>query len=288
MDDDFKTYFMKATLDGKVVQKEKLNIDGYYEQTVIGDFIFYETQTFEDYSTVTFSYNIKTGKLDQTPRKHLQVYPLNEQLYLEAIKYPSSNTTAVTVKKMNGQTVSSYNTEGFWIELSEKYIIAMSGTETITKNKVYDAITGTLVGEISHSNEKYNDFVFVGQDKLYEYEFKYEGYPTFDSSTFGSLYIMNPEPIKPNPNAVAATKAWTIAFTTEVDANTVNNSNVYVTDASGNKVTQQVKVEGKKIIIQAPVNGYKAGSYVLHVEGGITSTTGKVLKAGQTKAFDVQ
>ena len=85
-----------------------------------------------------------------------------------------------------------------------------------------------------------------------------------------------------------ANKQWTITFSMDVDAKTVNNSTVYVMDENGNKLDQPLTVENRKVIVHAPINLYKAGNYVLHVENNVKSITGEVLKAGQTKAFLIQ
>lgn len=75
-------------------------------------------------------------------------------------------------------------------------------------------------------------------------------------------------------------KVWTIRFNMPVDASTINNQNITVTDASGNLVDVMVEPgsDGRSAIV-TPVEAYLAGQmYHLNIGKGIKSTSGKSLK----------
>lgn len=282
--------FIKLTPSGDIIDKEELNILGYacyYSVAVVGDRIFYTCHDMDsmDQSTYTFSYNAKSDKLDQTLTKNIKIHPVDDETYIEQTKRPRSYVGPATVKSVNGETKAIIQDEiSEQSKLSGKYILSEY------PNKIIDIETGKLIGQIVENPDEHSEYVFIDNNKIYQKTVTYdEDYNEKASS--GTLYIINPDHIekpKPDPNAHPADKQWTITFSMDVDANTVNASTVYVTDENGNKLTQQITPEGQKVIVHAPNNLYKSGKYVLHVENSVKSITGEVLKAGETKAFSIQ
>ena len=78
---------------------------------------------------------------------------------------------------------------------------------------------------------------------------------------------------------ISTDKVWEYSFDYELDASTVNNSNITIKDIEGNKVPVQINLinQGKTIQISPPSGGYKKGTiYKLKVKnGGIAYADGK-------------
>lgn len=75
-------------------------------------------------------------------------------------------------------------------------------------------------------------------------------------------------------------KEWSIKFNYELDDSVVDENNTYVTDAGGNKVNTSFSLENNnKIIVIKPNQEYKKGAYYyLHIDDGIKTKNGKMLK----------
>lgn len=282
---------IKLTLDGEIIHQEELNnlnYACYYSAVVVGDVIFYTCHDMDsmDRSTYTFSYNTKNDKLDQTLLPNVKIHPVDDNTYIEQTTRPRSSIGPATVKSIDGKTKATIQDEIFaQSKVSGKYILSQY------PNKIIDIETGKLVGQIVENPDEHSQYVFIDNNKIYETTVTYDEDYNIKASS-GTLHIINPdnsEKPKPDPNAHPADKKWTITFSMDVDADTVNASTVYVTDENGNKLlNQQVTTEGKKVIVHAPNDLYKSGKYVLHVENSVKSTAGEVLKSGETKAFSIQ
>lgn len=76
---------------------------------------------------------------------------------------------------------------------------------------------------------------------------------------------------------VPLNKMWTIKLNAEVDPTTVTNDTIYIVDSSLEKVALHLQTNGKTITA-TPVNEYRPNeTYVLYIESGVKTTTGKYL-----------
>lgn len=84
-------------------------------------------------------------------------------------------------------------------------------------------------------------------------------------------------------------KTWTIEFSGNVDANSVNNDTVYVLDSNNQKISYispQV-VDDKIFISLNNEHTYAEGSYRLVISSDVSSTAGKNLAENQIVPFDI-
>ncbi|MHC6181337.1 N-acetylmuramoyl-L-alanine amidase [Clostridium sp. JNZ X4-2] len=89
---------------------------------------------------------------------------------------------------------------------------------------------------------------------------------------------------------VEVNKSWNIKFNIKLDMNTVNDSNIVVTDSDGNvvPVSLQVGQDGTNIVI-TPKTQYTYGkTYDLTVKNGLKSASGKSLKDQPKMQFTVK
>ncbi|WP_345242196.1 Ig-like domain-containing protein [Pontibacillus salipaludis] len=76
-------------------------------------------------------------------------------------------------------------------------------------------------------------------------------------------------------NDIQLNKTWTVEFNTSIESNEENKDFIYVTDESGTKVNNDITIEGKKITVAPPEGEYAKGTtYTLHIEEGVSSTSG--------------
>lgn len=85
-------------------------------------------------------------------------------------------------------------------------------------------------------------------------------------------------------------KVWTITFNMDVDPNTVNNTNIFIKDASGqtlNNVQVTLNPTTNQVYVDA-LNDYSPGTYTLHISDQVKSTSGNYLKTPTTKTFTIK
>ncbi|AKN29885.1 hypothetical protein Ccar_03120 [Clostridium carboxidivorans P7] len=87
---------------------------------------------------------------------------------------------------------------------------------------------------------------------------------------------------------VARNKLWTIKFNSVLDTESLEE-NINVTDAKGNIVEATISISSdKKSVTLIPKKEYITGeTYTLHINEGIKSVEGKILKESATKEFKV-
>ncbi|MFP3726962.1 Ig-like domain-containing protein [Priestia filamentosa] len=86
------------------------------------------------------------------------------------------------------------------------------------------------------------------------------------------------EDIIPTEQGVPTNKVWEFSFDRELDAGTVNDTNITIVDSKGKKASIQTElISGNKILkINPPSEGYKKGTtYKLHIENGISYKQGE-------------
>ena len=86
-------------------------------------------------------------------------------------------------------------------------------------------------------------------------------------------------------------KDWTIQFNDKLDEKTITSENIYVqshqTKLDGPEIS--LNEDGKSITVTAPENGYTKGEkYVLYIEKGIASATGKALNTPVKFEFTIE
>ncbi|OBR95111.1 hypothetical protein CLRAG_09490 [Clostridium ragsdalei P11] len=91
-----------------------------------------------------------------------------------------------------------------------------------------------------------------------------------------------------NQEDVARNKLWTIKFNSVIDTESLEK-NINVTDAKGNIVETTISISSdKKSVTLIPKKEYLTGeTYTLHINEGIKSVEGKILKESATKDFKV-
>lgn len=87
-------------------------------------------------------------------------------------------------------------------------------------------------------------------------------------------------------NNVALNKAWTINFKTDIDANSINNDNLYIiNETTQNKIALNTEILGNKVIV-TPKQPYKSNmSYYLVVEKPVSSISGSYLSSPVVMKF---
>lgn len=82
-------------------------------------------------------------------------------------------------------------------------------------------------------------------------------------------------------------KAWTITFSDAVDAETVTEDSITITDEHEEEVAlQNISVNDETIIVTA-AEAYEIGTYVMNIDAAITSTTGEALAEAVRFEFTV-
>lgn len=91
-----------------------------------------------------------------------------------------------------------------------------------------------------------------------------------------------------NQENVAKNKLWTIKFNSVLDTQSLEK-NINITDDKGNIIETTISVGGdKKSVTLIPKKEYlTGGTYTLHINEGIKSIEGKILKESATKEFTV-
>lgn len=98
--------------------------------------------------------------------------------------------------------------------------------------------------------------------------------------TYTLLIHQNPEiPYKTitKEGAYAKNKLWTVKFSKEVDASTIQGA-LYVMDEKGYILPTRYTSDGNSIYIHAPIGGYAEGNYTLYITAEVEDTKGNPLK----------
>ncbi|MCI2253120.1 Ig-like domain-containing protein [Domibacillus sp. PGB-M46] len=72
-------------------------------------------------------------------------------------------------------------------------------------------------------------------------------------------------------------KTWTIKFTTNLDASSINEDNLFIVNADGEKVETAFTVD-ENLVKVSPKADYVNGQYTLYISPDIKSVKGKALK----------
>lgn len=91
-----------------------------------------------------------------------------------------------------------------------------------------------------------------------------------------------------NRTNVATDKKWTISFNTSLNKETVNDQNITVTDAKGNKVKATVSIgeTSSTVVVIPQMEGYLPGStYYVNLSTGIQSAGGKTFTTPKRMKF---
>ena len=90
---------------------------------------------------------------------------------------------------------------------------------------------------------------------------------------------------------VPADKDWTIKFNDKLDEKTITSENIYIQHHQ--TILDDVEIllneDKKSVTVSSPENGYKTGEkYVLYIEKGVTSATGKGLNIPVKFEFSIE
>ncbi|WP_432406911.1 leucine-rich repeat domain-containing protein [Wukongibacter sp. M2B1] len=82
-------------------------------------------------------------------------------------------------------------------------------------------------------------------------------------------------------------KVWKVRFNMEIDTDTVNTGNIYITDSNGKRIDAYVNQnEDKKEVFIVSKEKYNEGeSYYIHITKGVRSIDGKYIKEAVSKEF---
>ncbi|MFL0252612.1 DUF5050 domain-containing protein [Clostridium neuense] len=81
-------------------------------------------------------------------------------------------------------------------------------------------------------------------------------------------------------------KEWKIQFNSDIDADSINKSRLYVTDSTGQKFNISYNINGNTVTLKHTDSQFTPNEkYTVHVAAGIRDTNGKVLKTEVTKDF---
>lgn len=81
--------------------------------------------------------------------------------------------------------------------------------------------------------------------------------------------------------------SWTIVFSKDVNAESVNPYSIYVENSLGQNLFLLSQVSEKQISLTAPTGGYQAGEYCLYIEPGLQSSGGELLANPIKMKFNV-
>lgn len=90
---------------------------------------------------------------------------------------------------------------------------------------------------------------------------------------------------------VPINKVWTVKFNYELDETTISNENIFIQHNQQNieGIKISLNEDKKSVKVEAPVEGYKKGEkYILYIEKGIKSVTGKTLNTPVKFEFTIE
>lgn len=90
---------------------------------------------------------------------------------------------------------------------------------------------------------------------------------------------------------VSINKVWTVKFNYELDETTISNENIFIQHNQQNieGIKISLNEDKKSVKVEAPVEGYKKGEkYILYIEKGIKSVTGKTLNTPVKFKFTIE
>lgn len=90
---------------------------------------------------------------------------------------------------------------------------------------------------------------------------------------------------------VPINKVWTVKFNYELDETTISNESIFIQHNQQNieGIKISLNEDKKSVKVEAPVEGYKKGEkYILYIEKGIKSVTGKTLNTPVKFEFTIE
>lgn len=217
-----------------------------------------------------YDYDAQTHTLSEKQKLPLwltynNVSALNESFYYfthagEILVTP--NTSVEPAYKVRGD---------FILQQTEQFALAL--TAQYNDARLFNIADGTVLDVFDQST-----FRFIDEHYLAVIQHDYD---EFSSNFTVSIHAL------PNKHAVSSNKVWTVTFNDHINASTVTNSTVYVTNAQNKKQDVTLRVQNNKLLIEAPKSLYHKGTYVLHIDG-VASKSGISLKEKVMHHFTIQ
>lgn len=200
-----------------------------------------------------------------------QVYDVNKRAVMKEqalpnISYYDAGTNSFIINYEEGVYLEdtfnvvtvpySYNTTIF----NDGTIAKSNGEGTIISN----IATGEKIAELPYKNADYAMDLTGNFLIMHSWDNGYAILKKVDTSITEQTYPVN--------------KAWTITFSSEVDAKTVTDDSISVENQKGDAVTIQKEIVG----------AYTPGKYTLHIKPDFKSVNGTSLGEGATKEFIIK
>lgn len=104
-----------------------------------------------------------------------------------------------------------------------------------------------------------------------------------------TTYAADKEVIWEQQENVHPSKEWTIKFSQKIDASTLTNQNISVTDANNNSVNIWLEVgsDGSSVIVKPREDYFSGQTYFLNINRNMRSETGQLLKNPVQMQFSI-
>lgn len=270
---------LKINESGQIVDQTYYTVEG--SEGYFSNYRFNDKIIITDRNTIRLEYEMPTLQLTEEKtltEGNAEFGVLTDHLYFIEENYQ------ITVKNQYDEVLYKLPTAYAYSAINDHYIWVFGSKSEDVYSVLYDIKTGERVGI------DYLDKTIVLNEYLLTLErhWGWEG----DNSTHARLYknsgIEKPE--QPEGPSYESDKQWKITFNKDVDQASVMEDSIYVVDEKGVKVEGLTyTVEGNKVFVSAPQNGYEPGKhYTLHITEKIFSTESKQLRTAKTKKFFVE